>query len=119
MPAFRMIEVTGVQLAEERRWLATRGIRVSGRDLDLNVDEVDEDEVDDLEQPIARAAPATEDAFPPPTGVYYPVMINPEEVREYYPRKGALTGTRIVFKNGAARPVKELFAEVKALFAAR
>jgi hypothetical protein len=79
------------------------------------------DTEEDLEQPIAATpvAPATEDAFPPPSGVYYPCAVNPDDVREFYPRKGARTGTRIVFKNGAARPVRELFAEVKAAFNAR
>jgi hypothetical protein len=115
MPAAKtnFVELTAVQLNEEREWLATRGIRVSGRDLDLQSDGPEED---DLEQPIERAAPATEDAFPPPSGVYYSVMVNPDDVREFYPRKAPLEGTRIVYKNGAARPVKELFAEVKAAF---
>jgi len=48
----------------------------------------------------------------------YPVMINPDKVREFYPRKRAnyWPGTRIVFDNGAAVITKEDYANVKAAF---
>lgn len=57
---------------------------------------------DDLERPL------------PVTITYYPVNIAVEHIREFHPRKKGAVGTRIVFQNGAATIVKELFDEVKA-----
>lgn len=74
----------------------------------------DEQETDDLENPV-ESAPAAAPAEPP--SIFFPITINPEDVREFYPRKRGRVGTRIVYKNGAARPVKELYAEVVAKFA--
>lgn len=71
-----------------------------------------EQELDELERPVtatpAPAAPAQEG---------FPITINAEDVREFYPRKGGRTGTRIVYKNGAARPVLEAYEEVVGKFA--
>jgi hypothetical protein len=79
--------------------------------------EIDED---DLEQPTSRdpdeadEAPAEETAPGlEPAGLYFAVDVNAEDLREYYPRKGGKTGTRLVFKNGAARIVKELMPDVR------
>lgn len=71
------------------------------------------EQLNDLEQPITEAAaPAAE-----PKSIFFPVTINPADVREFYPRKNGRTGTRIVYMNGAARPVQETYAEVVAKFA--
>lgn len=45
-----------------------------------------------------------------------PVGVDPDEIREFYPRKGDRVGTRLVYKNGAGRPVTEPFEEVLAKF---
>lgn len=71
-----------------------------------------EDSVDDLERPVAETAPSDT-----AKSIFFPVTINPADVREFYPRKGDRVGTRIVYMNGAARPVKETYAEVAAKFA--
>ena len=83
------------------------------RDLSASTSSATAQQVDDLERPVPEEnqAPATT-----PASMFYPVTINPADVREFYPRKGARTGTRIVYMNGAARPVKETYAEVKAKF---
>jgi hypothetical protein len=41
-----------------------------------------------------------------------------DQIRNYYPRKGDRVGTRIMFRNGSALPVKETLAEVRALIQA-
>jgi hypothetical protein len=71
--------------------------------------------LDDLERPVATPAD-------PDTDPYFPITVNVDDVREYYPRHGQVNGrprigTRIVYMNGAARPVKETYDEVKAKFA--
>jgi hypothetical protein len=72
-----------------------------------------EQQLNDLEQPITEAAaPAAE-----PKSILFLVTINTADVREFYPRKNGRTGTRIVYMNGAARPVQEPYAEVVAKFA--
>lgn len=67
--------------------------------------------IDDLELPITalRGGVAT-----PAPELFYPVSINIDFIRNYYPRKGDRPGTRIVYPNGAAEIVKESYAEVKA-----
>lgn len=47
-----------------------------------------------------------------------PVMITVDQVRSFSPRKGTRVGTRIVFRNSSAIPVKETFEEVAAAFEA-
>lgn len=112
----KMLFLSAIDLDAERNFLSndTGVASAAGRELDFTED--------DLEQPIANAAAVNtaiaEALTNAPVGVYYPVAINADEIREFYPRKGARAGTRIVFKNGAARPVKELFAEVKTAFEA-
>lgn len=69
---------------------------------------------DELEQPIPTPEPTPATL---PDSIYFPGMIDADEVREFYPRRGAAQGTRIVYKSGAARPVKEAFAEIAAKFA--
>jgi hypothetical protein len=42
-----------------------------------------------------------------------------DQIRNYYPRRGDRgVGTRIMFRNGSALPVKETLAEVRALIQA-
>ena len=45
------------------------------------------------------------------------VVINTEDVREFYPRRHGKQGTRIVFKNSAGCPVADLYETVKARIA--
>jgi len=80
-----------------------------------------ETQLDDLEQPVAGPAPTPAPAGDPP-GLYFPISVKAEDIREYYPRKAEnngtpRVGTRIVYENGSARPVKETYAEVKAKLA--
>jgi hypothetical protein len=105
MPNF--VTLTAVDDAREKTWLHTLEA-IANRALDLDED--------DLELPITNgtANPAIPPATEAPEGVYWPVDINPDDVREYYPRREGRSGTRIVYKNGAARPVRESIAEVRA-----
>ena len=99
----KTIELTAIDLELERAQ------QYPGTPVDAG-----EQQVDDLEQPIAEAAtPAAE-----PKSIFFPVTINPADVREFYPRKNGKVGTRVVYLNGAARPVQELYADVAAKFAA-
>lgn len=66
---------------------------------------------DELEQPV-------EEEVTPSQPETYPVTINVYDIREYYPRRRGRVGTRVVFKNGAARPVTEAYADVRAKIAA-
>ena len=56
---------------------------------------------DDLERPVPINVPI------------YPVQIAVNQIREFYPRKNNVVGTRIVYPNGAATVVKETYDEVK------
>ena len=64
-------------------------------------DRFDELIYDDLERPVPIAVPISV------------VSIAVDHIREFYPRKKAMTGTRIVFQNGSATIVKESYDEVK------
>lgn len=66
---------------------------------------------DDLEREVVEE-------IPQPAPQTFLVTINVDDIREFYPRKGSRPGTRIVFRNGAARPVKESYADVRAKIAA-
>jgi len=69
---------------------------------------------DDLGRPIAPEPTAPTE----PVSIYYPITVNPEEMREFYPRKKGKQGTRYVLKNGgAALILKETYDEVAAKFA--
>ena len=65
----------------------------------------------------ATAPAVALDISNPPAGVYSPIMVFENDLREYYPRRGERSGTRLVYRSGAARPVKETYEEVKAKFA--
>ena len=120
----RFVELTAIDLDKETRWLrelarqqaeASEGRAVNFRDVDFSED--------DLERPIAQSeeAPAPDadtDLSNPPEGVYTSILVFENDIRELYPRRGDRQGTRIVYRSGAARPVKESYAEVKAAFAA-
>lgn len=69
---------------------------------------------DDLEQEVVTEV---ETPAPPPAETY-PITINVDDIREYYPRRQGRNGTRITFKGGAARPVTESYADVQAKIAA-
>jgi hypothetical protein len=45
--------------------------------------------------------------------VTQPVMVAVDQIRNFYPRKPDRVGTRILFRNGSALPVVELFDEVE------
>lgn len=45
---------------------------------------------------------------------YKPVVVMVDQIRNFYPRKADRVGTRIMFRNGAALPVKETIEEVEA-----
>lgn len=111
-----LIELTGIDLDKEKFWKrAKEQARTSASASFRQVEFVE----DDLEQPIAQdAAEVIVPEIPEPAGLYFPVTINPLMLREYYPRRNDLVGTRLVYKSGAARPVKELYDEVKAKIAA-
>ena len=57
--------------------------------------------LDELEMPVE------------PTVETSPMMVNVDQIREFYPRVNNKPGTRIVFLNGAGWPVKETFDEVQ------
>jgi hypothetical protein len=120
----KYIELTAIDTEKENSWMASQRQSTIGRELEIdeaNADDGDE-ELDDLEQPMRApvVSDAATQAAPTPTpglvpaGVYFPVTIFLAEVREFYPRKGNRNGTRIVSPNGAARLVKETYAEVSA-----
>jgi hypothetical protein len=112
----RAFQLTAINLALEERWLTDlRNNRAT------NFREVDFAE-DDLERPIPQAeeAPAPDtgvDLSNPPAGVYETILVFENDIREIYARRGRRTGTRIVYRSGAARPVKETLAQVMAMLA--
>lgn len=113
----RFVDLTAINLSAESEWMRNlrSGSATAFRDIDFSEDDLER------EMPQAEEAPAPDvdvDVSNPPAGVYTPIMVFENDVREIYPRRGNRVGTRIVYRNGAARPVKESFAEVKAAFAA-
>ena len=119
----RSVELTAIDLPKERDWLNAQ--RRNAQPAAFREVEFNED---DLERPMTTGAedegddtPSTEapiDFSNPPSGVYSPIMVFENDLREYYPRRGERSGTRLVYRSGAARPVKESYEEVKAKFAA-
>jgi hypothetical protein len=105
-----LLEFTAIDLDKEKAW---RRAKEAARATALASFRAVEFAEDDLEQPVAQSA-EQEVIVPEPEGLYFPVTVNPLMLREYYPRRNDLVGTRLVYKSGAARPVKELYAEVKA-----
>lgn len=71
---------------------------------------------DDLEQPTEEGEISA--AAAPAQATTYPITVNIDDLREYYPRRRGRNGTRLVFKNGAGRPVTETYDAVKAKIAA-
>ena len=118
----RSVELTAIDLSKESAWL--NALRRNAQPAAFREVEFSED---DLERPVTTgteeeetvAAPAAPlDTSNPPEGVYSPIMVFENDLREYYPRRGERSGTRLVYRSGAARPVKESYDEVKAKFAA-
>jgi hypothetical protein len=96
-----LVELTAINWRSEQH-PATPQLRVVGED--------------DLELPVdgeESPAPAA-----PPQAETYPITVNIDDIREYYPRRRGRSGTRLVFKNGAGRPVTEAYDVVKAKIAA-
>lgn len=117
--AARFVELTAIDLNAERSWLRAVAEATSGGARTVDFDE------DDLEQPLrdpdegtAPAPAASTDPATAPAGTYYAIAVFESDLREFYARKGNRTGTRLVYRNGAARPVKETYNDVKAKFAA-
>ena len=48
------------------------------------------------------------------TEITKPVVLDAEQIRNFYPRKGDRVGTRILFRNGSALAVTDLFDDVEA-----
>lgn len=114
----RAITLTAIDLDAEKEWL--NNLRRASQPAAFRNVEFAED---DLERPIveddeAPAPAANLDLSNPPNGVYSEILVFENDIREIYPRRGDRTGTRIVYRSGAARPVKESFADVKAKFSA-
>lgn len=113
------IEVTAIDAPKEKAFLRQQqqAALASGRSAGRVV-EFDED---DLEQPLTRdpdeidtPTPPPPPAGEPPAGVYWPCTIFLSDIREMYPRKGGAVGTRIIYRSGAFRLVRETYDEVKA-----
>jgi hypothetical protein len=116
----KFVELTAIDIRIEAGVLRSQN-QGGGPELDL-----DDEEMDDLERPVRPARPGNvvplNTALPSvadaPEGMYSPVAVFSNDIREFYPRKDGKIGTRIVFINGSARIVKELYAEVKSKFEA-
>lgn len=119
----RPIELTAIDGKKETAWLndLRRAAQPEGfREVDFDEDDL-ERPVNEDEESETPAAPATPlDTSSPPAGVYSPIMVFENDLREIYPRKGdrAGMGSRIVYRSGANRRVKESYEEIKAKFAA-
>lgn len=131
------VELTAVDIAKENAYyqLMARARQnalavAGGRAVDLNEDDFDEDDLEreinpdgepdeDTDEGAEAGAPAIEPSVPVPAGMYHPTLIFENDIREIYPRRHAQNrpGSRIVYRSGAPRIVKETFEEVKAKFA--
>ena len=130
----RGVELTAIGISAENAWYqairenrAVASGQANFRDVDFDEDDLerpidpdgapDEDSEDDGD-PVPAAAPASPSN--PPAGVFSPVMVFENDVREFYARRhrDGRPGTRIVYRSGAPRLVKETYEEVKAKFAA-
>lgn len=105
------IELTGINLDRERQAVSLERATNRTRRPDFGGDA----ELADAEDAASLPPPSPNDTSP----VYYPTMIQVDEIRDFYPRRSEgdgtpRTGTRIVFRNSAASPVKESYEEVKA-----
>lgn len=110
----KFVPLTAIDTRKEATWIRQQQAANNASFRNVEIDE------DDLERPNARDPDeadevSTEEVAPglEPAGLYFLIDVNVEDLREYYPRKGGKTGTRMVFKNGAARIVKELIADVR------
>lgn len=116
----RFVELTAIDLRKEKEWLLAQRQTSSSavRELDFNEDDLEMPiQGEEIEEVVATVAAASDPSLAP-DGMYYTIAVFEGDLREFYARKGSRTGTRLVYKNGAARPVKEAYAEVKKLFAA-
>ncbi len=125
----RFVQLTEINLNVERTWLndLVRNTQPAGfREVEFNEDDLERptgSDGDNDEPAPAEASPATVDTSNPPSNMLSPIAIFENDIREFYPRRGSIAGvprvgTRIVYRSGAARPVKETYEEVKAMFAA-
>lgn len=100
------IEVMAVNTRMETEWLrAQQGAAFRAVDF----------EEDDLEMATGQSEPVTASTGVP-EGMYFKVTVFTNDVREFYARKDNRQGTRIVYRSGAARPVKQSYDQVLAAF---
>jgi hypothetical protein len=132
------VELTAVVGSIENEWYrqqerARRNTTAlaSGRAVDLDEDAFDEDDLEreinpdgepdtDTDEGAAPDAPTIDPNIPVPAGMYYSVDVFENDIREIYARRHAegRPGSRIVYRSGAPRIVKETLEEVRAKFKA-
>jgi hypothetical protein len=123
----RSVELTAIDLGKEAAWLNDlrraaqpaefRNVEFVEDDLERPIQSSDEN--DEGEESTGVTVPAGVDQSSPPPGVFYPIQVFENDIREYYTRRQeGRVGTRIVYRSGAARPVRETYEQVKTLFAA-
>lgn len=107
----KFVELTAINLTLEKDFARLSAAAQRPRVVDADLSDVED------AAPINPPGPVTE-----PEGLFYPVLIAVEDIREIYPRRSdegmRREGTRVVFRNSAATPVKETFEQVKAAIAA-
>jgi hypothetical protein len=121
------IENAWYQQMERARRNATA--LAGGRAVDISEDAFDEDDLErevnpngepdeDTDEGPATAAPAIDPNVPEPAGMTYAVLVFENDIREIYARRHAQNrpGSRIVYRSGAPRIVKETYEEIKAKF---
>jgi hypothetical protein len=123
------VENAWYQQMERARRSATAA--ATGRAVDIDEDAFDEDDLEreinpdgepdtDTDEGPAPDALAINPNVPEPAGLTYSVMVFENDIREIYARRHAQNrpGSRIVYRSGAPRIVKETYEEIKAKFAA-
>ena len=125
----RFVQLTAINGKREAVWLSSLARSQQPpefREVEFNEDDlerpINDDEGDDAPEAAAPAA-ITVDMSNPPAGIFSPIAVAENDIREMYPRRGDVAGvprvgTRIVYRSGQPRLVKETFEEVTAMFAA-
>lgn len=130
------VELTAIDVHKEDQWyldmertrnqaLANSGSR------DVDYDEFDEDDLENAINPEGAPAEDTDEGaepgtvaetptINPPAGTFYSTMVFENDIREIYGRRHRQNrpGSRIVYRSGQPRLVKETYEEIKAKFAA-
>jgi hypothetical protein len=117
----RSVELTAIVRSVETQWLndLRRAQQPTNfRNVEFNEDDLERETDDDEEEIVAPSAPL--DTSNPPTGMTFPITVFENDLREYYGRRSdrAGMGTRLVYRSGQSRVVRESYEEVKAKFAA-